>query len=170
MTFIPESVRVASESFSVFSACMAALFATIVITGFWEFLIQEIKLKRLGQKRRRMTVANQNIESDRNRGRGDGVGVGAGRECGTNGVQSSMVHFDRAVERLQKLDSNRMGDSPIIDHVTQDLACDLRGIWSARDLANSNVRDSKDLPVLLHGSGSKGKLRRQGCRRQSTIP
>jgi hypothetical protein len=174
MTFIPESIRVASESFSVFSACMAALFATIVITGFWELLIQEIKLRRLGQKRRRMTVANQNIESDRDRGRGDGD-VGAGRECGTNAksVQSSMVHFDRAVERLQKLDSYRMGDSPIIDHVTQDLARDLRGVWSARDLANSNVRDSKDLPMLLHGSGSKGKLRQQERRRryrQSTMP
>jgi hypothetical protein len=160
MTFIPESIRVASDSFSVFNACMAALFATIVITGFWEFLIQEIKLRRLGQKRRRMTVANQNIESDRDRGRGDGADVGAGREWGTNAksVQTSIVHFDRAVERLQKLDSYR-GDSPIIDRVTQDLASDLRGIWSARELARGNVQGSKDLPVLLHGNGSKGKLR-----------
>jgi hypothetical protein len=72
-----------------------------------------------------------------------------------------MRHFARAVERLQKLDSKRMGDDPIIHSVTQDLASDLRGMWSARDLAKGNVQGSKDLPLLLHGKGSKGKLRRQ---------
>jgi len=56
---------------------MVALVAAIVITGFWEFLIQEIKLKRLEQKRRRMTATNQNVKSDRGRGRG--IGVGGGR-------------------------------------------------------------------------------------------
>jgi len=30
-----------------------------------------------------------------------------------------MRHFGRAVERLQKLDSNRMGNNPISDRVTQ---------------------------------------------------
>jgi hypothetical protein len=135
MTFIPESFRVFPESFSIISACIVALFAAIVITGFWELLIQEIKLKRLEQKRRARTATNQNIESDQDRGRG-------GRHCATNAEsdQSTMHHFDRAVERLQKLDSSRMGDNPIIDRVTQDLASDLRGIWSPRDLAKGNVQ------------------------------
>jgi len=82
MTFIPESVRFASESFSVVSAVIIAALAAIVMTGFWEFLFQEIKLKRHEQKCRRM-------------------------------------QFGRAVERLQKLDSNRMGNNPISDRVTQ---------------------------------------------------
>jgi hypothetical protein len=105
----------------------------------------------------------QNFESNRDRDRGNGIAVGGGRACATNAksVQSSLRHFARAVERLQEVDSNRMGENPIIDHVTQDLASDLRGIWSARDLAKANVQGSKDLPVLLHGKGSKGKLRRQ---------
>jgi hypothetical protein len=72
-----------------------------------------------------------------------------------------MDHFDRAVERLQKLDSNLSGDSTIIDRVTQHLAGDIRGVWSARDLAKDNAQGCKDLPVLPHGSGSKGKLRWQ---------
>jgi hypothetical protein len=161
MTFIPESFRVFPESFSIISACIVALFAAIVITGFWELLIQEIKLKRLEQKRRARTATNQNIESDQDRGRG-------GRHCATNAEsdQSTMHHFDRAVERLQKLDSSRMGDNPIIDRVTQDLASDLRGIWSPRDLAKGNVQGSKDLPVLLHGNGSRGKLRPQERQRR----
>jgi hypothetical protein len=54
-----------------------------------------------------------------------------------------------------------MCDNPIIDRVTHDLDGDLRGIWSAGDLAKSDVQGSKELPVLLHGNGSKGKLRRQ---------
>jgi hypothetical protein len=147
-TLIPESIRVATESFSPVSAGMLALFA-----------IQEIKLKRLGQKRRRMTATNQNIESDRGGGRGNAIDVGGGRE----NAASTMRHFDRAVERLRKLDGNRMCDNPIIDCVTHDLDSDIRGIWSAR----ANVQGSKELPVLLHGNGSKGKLRRQrrhGCR------
>jgi hypothetical protein len=166
MTFIPESIRVASESFSVFSACMAALFATIVITGFWELLIQEIKLRRLGQNRRRITATNQNIESDRDHGRGNGVVAGGGRECATNAKSVQSRDFDRAVERLQKLDTNLIGDNPI-DRVTEDLDSDLRGIWSARDLAKGKVvQGSKDLPVLLHGNGSREKLRRQERRRR----
>jgi hypothetical protein len=110
-----------------------------------------------------MTGTKRNLESDRDRGRGNGIDVGAGAECAANAEsdQSTMRHFDRAVERLQKLDSYRMGDNPIIDCATQDLASDLRGVWSARDLPTSNVQGSKDLPVLLHGKGSKGKLRRQ---------
>ena len=56
MTFIPESVRFASESFSVASAVIIAVLAAIVMTGFWEFLFQEIKLKRHEQKCRRMHV------------------------------------------------------------------------------------------------------------------
>jgi hypothetical protein len=163
-TLIPESIRVATESFSPVSAGMLALLAAIVITGLWEFAIQEIKLKRLGQKRRRMTATNQNIESDRGGGRGNAIDVGGGRE----NAASTMRHFDRAVERLRKLDGNRMCDNPIIDCVTHDLDSDIRGIWSARDLAKSNVQGRKELPVLLHGNGSKGKLRRRqrrhGCR------
>ena len=167
VTFIPESIRVAAESFSPVSAGMLALLAAIVITGFWEFLIQEIKLKRLEQKRRPKTATNQNIESDPHWGHGNGIDAGDGRECTTDAksVQSSMDHFDRAVERLQKLDSNLMGDSTIIDRVTQDLFSDLRGVWSARDLAKDKLHGSKDLPVLLHGNGSKGKLRQQRRRR-----
>ena len=46
MTFISESVRFASEPFSVVSAVIIAVLAAIVMTGFWEFLFQEIKLKR----------------------------------------------------------------------------------------------------------------------------
>jgi hypothetical protein len=159
---IPESFSIATETFSPVSAGMVALLAAIVITGFWELLIQEIKLKRLEQKSRR-TATKQNIESDRDRSRGNGIDVGGGKECATNAksVQSSMRHFAGAVERLQELDSNQMGENPIIDHATQDLASDLRGIWSARDLAKGNVQGSKDLPVLLHGKGSKGKLRPQ---------
>jgi hypothetical protein len=37
MTFIPESFRVFPESFSIISACIVALFAAIVITGFWDY-------------------------------------------------------------------------------------------------------------------------------------
>jgi hypothetical protein len=162
MTFIPESIRVATETFSPVSAGMLALLTAIVITGLWEFAIQEIKLKRLGQKRRRMTATNQNIESDRDGARSNAIDIGGGRENAVNSksVQSTMRHFDRAVERLRKLDGN-LCDNPIIDRVTHDLDSDLRGVWSARDLAKSNVHGSKELPVLLHGNGSKGKLRRQ---------
>jgi hypothetical protein len=163
MTFIPESFRVAPESFGVVSAVIVAVLAAIVTTGFWEFLIQEIKLKRLEQKRGRQIATKQSIESDRDPGRDNGIDIGGGRECATNAksVQSSMRHSARGVERLQKLDSKRMGDDPIIHSVTKDLASDLRGMWSVRDLAKGNVQGSKDLPLLLHGKGSKGKLRRQ---------
>jgi hypothetical protein len=168
MTFTLESIRVATETFSPVSAGMLALLAAIVITGFWEFLIQEIKLKRLEQKRRRMTATNQNIERDRDRGRGNWIDVGGGRVCATNakGVQASMDHFDRAVERLQKLHSNLMGDNPIIDRITQDLDSDLRGLWPARRLAKGNVQGNKNLPVLLHAKGSKGELRQQKGKRR----
>ena len=168
MTFIPEFSRVAPESFGVVSAVIVAVLAAIVITGFWELFIQEIKLRRLEQKRERQIATNQNIESDRDPDRDYGIDIGGGRECATNAksVQSSMRRFARAVERLQKLDSKRMGDDPMIHRVTQDLASDLRGIWSARDLAKGNVQGSKDLPLLLQGKGSNGKLRRQaGSRR-----
>jgi hypothetical protein len=163
MTFIPESFRVAPESFGVVSAVIVAVLAAIVITGFWELLIEEIKLKRLEQKRGRQIATKQSIESYRDPGRDNGIDIGGGRECATNAksLQSSMRHFARAVERLQKLDSKRMGDDPIIHSVTKDLASDLRGMWSVRDLAKGNVQGSKDLPLLLHGKGSKGKLRRQ---------
>jgi hypothetical protein len=116
MTFLPESVRFASESPSVVSAAIIAMIAAIVVTGFWELLFQEIKLKRHEQKCRRM-------------------------------------HFRRAVERLQKLDSNRKG----IDRVTQGPVSDLPRIRFAR----SSAQGSKDLPVLFHGKGSKGELRQQ---------
>jgi hypothetical protein len=163
MTFIPESIRLATETFSPVSAGILALLAAIVITGFWEFLIEEIKLKRLDQKRRRMTATNQNIESGRDGDRDNAIDVGAGSESAANAesVQSTLRHFDRAVERLQKLDGNLISDNPSIDRVTQDLDSDLRGLWSARDLAKGDVQGSKNLPVLLHGNGSKGKLRRQ---------
>ena len=162
MAFTPESFRVATETFSPVSAGMLALLAAIVITGFWEFLIQEIKLKRLEQKRRWMTATNHNIESDRDRGRGNEIDVGVGIESATNGksIQSSMDHFAQAVDRLQKLDSNLMGDNPTLDRVTQDLESDLRGLWSACDLAKGSIPGSKNVPVLLRGNGSKGKLRR----------
>jgi hypothetical protein len=168
MTFIPQSIRVATESFSPVSAAMLALLAAIVITGFWEFLIQEIKLKRLEQKRRRMIGTNQNIDSDRDRGRGNEIDVRGDLESATSGksIQSSMHHFAQAVARLQKLDSSLMGDNPTLDRVTQDLDSDLRGLWSSRDLARSSVQGSRDLPVLLHGNGSKGKLRRQERQRR----
>lgn len=168
MTFIPESIRVATQTFSPVSASIIALVAAIVITGFWEFLIQEIKLKRLEQKRRQLIATNQNIESDRDQGRGNRIDAVGGRECATNAksVQASMDHFVRAVARLQKLDSNMMGDNPNIDRVTHDLESDLRGLWSTRDLANGSVPGSKNLPVLLHGNGSKGKLRRQERQRR----
>ena len=129
MTFIPESVRFASESFSVVSAVIIAVLAAIVMTGFWEFLFQEIKLKRHEQKCRRM-------------------------------------HFRRAVERLQKVDSNRMGNNPIVDRVTQGPVSDLPRIRSARSSAKGNVQGSKDLPVLFHGKGSKGELRQQKGQRR----
>jgi hypothetical protein len=172
MTFIPESFRVAPESFGVVSAVIVAVLAAIVITGFWEFLIQEIKLKRLEQKRDRQIATNQNIESDRDPGRDNGIDIGGGKECATDAksVQSSMRHFARAVEQLQKLDSKRSGDDPAIHRVTQDLVSDLRGIRSARDLAKGNLQGSKDLPLLLHGKGSKGKLLRQEGSRRSLGP
>jgi hypothetical protein len=166
MTFIPESFRVAPESFGVVSAVIVAVLAAIVITGFWELFIQEIKLRRLEQKRERQIATNQDIESDRNPNRDNGIDIGGGRERSTNtkSVQSSMRHFARAVERLQNLDSKSMGDDLPIHRVTQDLAGDLRGMWSARDLAN--VQSSKNLPLLLHGKGSNGMLRRQGGSRR----
>jgi hypothetical protein len=168
MTFIPESIGVAAETFGPVSAGIVALVAAIVITGFWEFLIQEIKLKRLEQKRRQITATNQNIESDRDQDRGNRIAAGSDRECATNAksVQASMDHFVRAVARLQKLDSNLMGDNPNIDRATHHLEGDLRDLWSAHDLANGSGPDSKNLPVLLHGNGSKGKLRRQERQRR----
>src|SRR5262249_15572788 len=120
MTFIPESVRFASESPSFVFAAIFAVLAAIVMTGFWELLFQEIKLKRHEQKCRRM-------------------------------------HYRRAVERLQKLDRNRMGKNPIGDRVTQGPVSDLPRIRSVRSLAQA----SKDLPILFHGKGSKGELRQQ---------
>ena len=129
MTFIPESIRFTSESFSVVSAVIIAVLAAIVMTGFWEFLFQEIKLKRHER-------------------------------------QSTMRRFDRAVERLQKLDRNRMGNNPIVDRVTQGLVSDLPRIRSARSSAKGNVQGSKDLPVLFHGKGSKGDLRQQNGQRR----
>jgi len=131
MTFISESVRFASEPFSVVSAVIIAVLAAIVMTGFWEFLFQEIKLKRHEQKCRRTTA-----------------------------------NFGRAVERLQELDSNRMGNNPIVDRVTQGLVSDLPRIRSARSSAKGNVQSSKDLPVLFHGKGSKGELRQQNGQRR----
>ena len=124
MTFIPESVRFASESPSVVSAVIIAVVAAIVITGFWELLFQEIKLKRNEQKCRRM-------------------------------------HFRRAVERLQKLDSNRMGNNPISDRVTQGPVSDLPRIKPARSSARGKRTGQQRLPVLFHGKGSKGELRQQ---------
>ena len=130
MTFIPESVRFASESFSVVSAVIIAVLAAIVMTGFWELLFQEIKLKRHEQKCRRM-------------------------------------HFRRAVERLQKLDSNRMGNTPIVDRVTQGPVSDLPRIKPARSSARGKRTGQQRLPVLFHGKGSKGELRQQkGQRRE----
>jgi hypothetical protein len=129
MTFIPESVRFASESFSVVSAVIIAVLAAIVMTGFWEFLFQEIKLKRHER-------------------------------------QSTMRRFDRAVERLQKLDRNRRGNNPIVDRATQGLVSDLPRIRSARSSAKGNVQGSKGLPVLFHGKGSKGELRQQNGQRR----
>src|SRR5215831_8860992 len=129
MTFIPESVRFASESFSVVSAPIIAVLAAIAMTGFWEFLFQEIKLK-------------------------------------SHERQSTMRRFDRAVERLQKLDRNRMSNNPIVDRVTQGLVSDLPRIRSARGSAKGNVQGSKDLPVLFHGKGSKGELRQQNGQRR----
>ena len=166
MTFIPESIGVATETFSPVSASIVALVTAIVITGFWEFLIQEIKLKRLEQKRRQITATNQKTESDRDQGRGNRIDAGGGRECATNAksVQASMDHFVRAVARLQKLDSNLMGDNPNIDRATHH---DLRDLWSAHDLTNGTGSGGKNLPVLLHGNGSKGKLRRQERQRRS---
>ena len=130
MTFISESVRFASEPFSVVSAVIIAVLAAIVMTGFWEFLFQE-KLKRHEQKCRRTTA-----------------------------------NLGRAVERLQELDSNRMGNNPIVDRVTQGLVSDLPRIRSARSSAKGNVQGSKDLPVLFHGKGSKGELRQQNGQRR----
>jgi len=130
MTFIPESVRFASESPSVVSAVIIAVVAAIVITGFWELLFQEIKLKRNEQKCRRM-------------------------------------HFRQAVERLQKLDSNRMGNNPISDRVTQGPVSDLPRIKPARSSARGKRTGQQRLPVLFHGKGSKGELRQQkGQRRE----
>ena len=130
MTFIPESVRFASESPSVVSAVIIAVVAAIVITGFWELLFQEIKLKRNEQKCRRM-------------------------------------HFRQVVERLQKLDSNRMGNNPISDRVTQGPVSDLPRIKPARSSARGKRTGQQRLPVLFHGKGSKGELRQQkGQRRE----
>ena len=130
MTFIPESVRFASESPSVVSAVIIAVVAAIVITGFWELLFQEIKLKRHEQRCRRM-------------------------------------QFGRAVERLQKLDSNRMGNNPISDRVTQGPVSDLPRIKPARSSARGKRTGQQRLPVLFHGKGSKGELRQQkGQRRE----
>jgi hypothetical protein len=110
-----------------------------------------------------VTATNQNIESNRDRDRGNRIDVGGGRECATNAknVQASMDRFDRAVERLQKLDSNLISNNPIIDRVMQNLDTDLCGLWSDRDLVKGSAAGNKNLPVLPHGNGSKGKLRRQ---------
>jgi len=167
MTFIPESFRAASESFDIVTAVIVAVLTALVITGFWEYAIQEVKLKRVELKRGRRTATSQNIESDRDRGRGNGIDVGGGGESATNAksVQSSMRHFARAVEQLQILDGNRMADNSM-ERVTQDLVSDLRRIWSARSLEKANAQGSKDLPEWLHGTGSKKERRwQQGQRR-----
>jgi hypothetical protein len=52
MTILPESSRAALDSFGVVSAALVALLAAIVITGFWGYVLQEIKLKRATRKRR----------------------------------------------------------------------------------------------------------------------
>ena len=131
MTFISESVRFASEPFSVVSAVIIAVLAAIVMTGFWEFLFQEIKLKRHEQKCRRTTA-----------------------------------NFGRAFERLQELDSNRMGNNPIVDRVTQGLVSDLPRIKPARSSARGKRTGQQRLPVLFHGKGSKGELRQQNGQRR----
>jgi hypothetical protein len=52
MTFLPESSRAALDSFGPVSAVLVALLAALVITGMWEYALQEIELKRAEQKRR----------------------------------------------------------------------------------------------------------------------
>jgi len=61
MTFLPESSRAALDSFGVVSAVLVALLAAIVITGLWEYALQEIKLKRAERKRRAADRLRQNI-------------------------------------------------------------------------------------------------------------
>jgi hypothetical protein len=61
MTFLPESSRAALDSFGPVSAVLVALLAALVVTGFWEHVLQEIRLKRVEQKRRAADNANQRI-------------------------------------------------------------------------------------------------------------
>jgi hypothetical protein len=49
MTFIPESIRVANETFSPVSAGIVALVTAIVITGLWEFLT---RVRHLNDKKK----------------------------------------------------------------------------------------------------------------------
>src|SRR5262249_48091263 len=95
MTFIPESVRFVSESFSVVFAVIMAVLAAIVMTGFWEFLFQEIKLKRHEQKCRRMTATSQNNESDND----EQGAVYSGRPCKWRRRAASIRFRDEAEKR-----------------------------------------------------------------------
>jgi len=63
MTFLPESSRAALDSFGPVSAVLVALLAALVITGMWEYALQEIELKRAEQKRRAADRLSQNVSS-----------------------------------------------------------------------------------------------------------
>jgi hypothetical protein len=61
MGLLPESYRAALDSFGIASAVLVALLAAIAIAGFWEFVLQEIKLTRANRKRRAAAIATQKI-------------------------------------------------------------------------------------------------------------
>ena len=72
MAFLPKSSRAALNSFGPVSAVLVALLAALVITGIWEYVLHEIKLKRAEQKRRAADRLSQNISSVLLARQGDG--------------------------------------------------------------------------------------------------
>jgi len=57
ITFLPQSFVAALQSFGIAAAGIVMLLSAIVIAGIWESLRQELKLKRVERKRRRMEGA-----------------------------------------------------------------------------------------------------------------
>jgi len=60
MEQLSQSFVADTESFGVATACIIAVLAALLITGIWEYVIQEIRLKRAEQKHRAADRLRQN--------------------------------------------------------------------------------------------------------------
>jgi len=55
MTFLPESFVADIQSFGIATAGIVAVLVAIVTAGFWECVIQEMRLKKVEREWRRAT-------------------------------------------------------------------------------------------------------------------